>query len=86
MKHYSHDAKRAAFWLVLASMFAMGLLLLFYVPTHRISGALAFGVLAVLVIKHVGLLLIVGSPLVGMFNVARVRFKRLWSRGGDKAE
>ena len=73
MKHNPHDLKRAAFWLALASTFGLGLLLLFYVPHYRVSGALALGVVAVLVIKHVGLLMVVASPLVGAVKVARAR-------------
>jgi len=84
MKHTSHDAKRAAFWLLLASLFAMGLVLLFYLPSHKASGSLALGVLALIVLKHIGLFLVVGSPLAGVINVARVRLAGLWRRGGDK--
>ena len=72
-----HDSKRAAFWLVLGSAFLMGLLLLFYVPGHKISEGLALGVMAVLVLKHVGLLLILGPPLVGLLNMANTRVKAL---------
>jgi hypothetical protein len=54
----------------------MGLLLLFYVPNHKISEGLALGVMAVLVLKHVGLLVVVGFPLVGVLNVANTRAKR----------
>jgi hypothetical protein len=75
MKHGSHDAKRAAFWLVLASSFIIGLLLLFYVPSHKLSGGLALGVVAVLVLKHVGLFMILGSPMVGLVKVANARAK-----------
>jgi hypothetical protein len=85
MKHTSHGTKRMAFWLLLASLFAMGLVLLFYLPSHKASGSLALGVLALIVLKHIGLFLVVGSPLAGMVNVARARFARLWRRGGDKS-
>ena len=82
MKHNPHDTKRAAFWLLLAATFAMGLFLLFYLPNHKASGALALGLVAVLVLKHVGLLMIVGSPLFGVLNVARARLKSLWRKRG----
>jgi hypothetical protein len=39
MKSTLHDAKRAAFWLVLAATFIMGLLLLFYMPTQGRAGS-----------------------------------------------
>jgi hypothetical protein len=81
MKHTPHDARRAAFWLIIVSAFGMGVVLLLVGRNHKITGALALGVLAVLVIKHVGLFMIVGSPLVGMLNVARVRLKGLWRKG-----
>ena len=70
MKPTPHNVKRAAFWLVLAATFIMGLLLLFYVPNHKVSGGLALGVMAVLVLKHIGLLMILGSPVAGLLNVA----------------
>jgi hypothetical protein len=82
MKHGlngSHNARRLAFWLLLASAFAVGLVLLFWLPHHPLSGALALGFLAILILKHVGLALIIGSPLVGIVNVARARLKGLWS-------
>jgi hypothetical protein len=60
-----------------ASTFIMGLLLLFYVPNHKISGGLALGVMVVLVLKHVGLFIVFGAPLVGVLNVAKTRAKRL---------
>jgi len=77
MKHSPHDARRAAFWLLLASLFGMGLVLLFYLPRHKLSGGLALGVLGFIVLKHIGLFLVVGSPLAGIFNVARARLGRL---------
>jgi hypothetical protein len=84
MKHDPHDAKRAVFWLVLFAFFGMGLVLLFWLPTHKVSGALALGFLAILVLKHIGLFLVVGSPLVGLLNVARARLKGLWRGDPDK--
>jgi hypothetical protein len=77
----THDHKRIAFWLVLASLFAMGLILLFVLPQHHIVGALAVGVLALLILKHVGLLLIVGAPLTGLAKWAQVQLKRLHPQG-----
>jgi hypothetical protein len=80
MRHTSHDAKRAAFWLILASLFAIGLVLMFYLPGHRLVGSLAIGFLALLVLKHIGLFLVVGSPLTGMIKVAQVRLLRMRRR------
>lgn len=80
--HNPHDVKRAAFWLILALTFGAGLLLLFYVPDHRISGALALGVITLVILKHVGLFLTVGSPLAGALKVAQVRLKRILARHG----
>lgn len=69
MKHSPHDAKRAAFWLVVISAAVMGLALLVIGRNHKITGALALGVLAVILIKHVGLFMLVSSPLVGVLEV-----------------
>lgn len=77
MKHGSHHANRTTVWLVLASTFIMGALLLFYVPRHRISGGLALGVMAVLVLKHVGLLMIIGSPLAALLKTKRLLRKHI---------
>jgi len=33
-----------------------------------------------MVLKHIGLFLVVGSPLMGMINLARARLKGLWRR------
>jgi hypothetical protein len=84
--HSSHNVRRLVFWLLLASAFGMGLVLLFWLPHHPLSGGLALGFLALLVLKHIGLALIVGSPLVGAINVARVRLKGLWSRRGGPSD
>jgi hypothetical protein len=43
------------------------------------------GVVAVIALKHVGLLLLVGSPLVGSLNVARVRVARIWRKHHPRA-
>ncbi|MGD1097403.1 MAG: hypothetical protein ABSB35_36130 [Bryobacteraceae bacterium] len=75
--HDRHAAKRAVFWLVLASTFIVGLLLLFYVPNHKVSAGLALGVMAVLVLKHVGLLMLLGPLLAGALNMANTRAKGL---------
>jgi len=85
MKHTPHDARRAAFWLIIVSAFGMGVALLLIGRNHKITGALALGFLAVIVIKHVGLFMIVGSPLVGLLNVARARLKGLWRKGDSGA-
>jgi uncharacterized membrane protein len=69
VKHSPHDAKRAAFWLVVISAAVMGLALLVIGRNHKITGALALGVLAVILIKHVGLFMLVSSPLVGVLEV-----------------
>jgi uncharacterized membrane protein YhaH (DUF805 family) len=82
MKHSPHDAKRAAFWLVIVSAAIMGLALLLIGRNHKLTGALALAVVAILVIKHVGLFMLVGSPLVAALIVARARFKGLWRRHG----
>ena len=76
MKQRPHNAKRAAFWLLLASVFIIGLLL-FFVPSHKISGGLALGVVAILVLKHIGLLMIFGSPTIGALKIANKRAKGL---------
>jgi hypothetical protein len=61
----------------------MGLALLLIGRNHKLTGALALGFLAVLAVKHVGLLMLVGSPLVGALTVARARLARLWRRQGS---
>jgi hypothetical protein len=80
MKHDPHWARRLVFWLLLASAFAMGVVLLFLVPNHRISGALALGIVAVLILKHVGLLMIAGSPLIGAFSAIRRNLAIAWRK------
>ena len=82
MKIHDHNTKRTVFWLVIALSFAAGLFLLFYLPNHRISAGLALGVVALLALKHVGLFLVVGSPLTGLLQVARVRLRTLWRKHG----
>jgi|HubBroStandDraft_1064217.scaffolds.fasta_scaffold313835_2 hypothetical protein len=73
MKLTAHDAKRAAFWLAIVSAALVGLALLLIGRNNKLTGALALGFVAVLLIKHVGLLMLVGSPLAGIINVLRVR-------------
>jgi hypothetical protein len=80
MKHDPHRERRLEFWLLLASAFAMGGMLLFLVPNHRISGALALGIVAVLIVKHVGLLMIVGSPLIGALSAVRRSLAIAWRK------
>lgn len=76
MNLHSHASKRAAFWLVLTATAAMGAVLLFWLPNHPVSGGLALGVLAILILKHIGLLLLVGSPLIAAVKAASVRLMR----------
>ncbi len=76
MAHTPHNVRRATFWLVSASVALAGLALLLIGRDHKITGALALGFLAVLIIKHVGLFLLLGSPLVGLANAVRMRLGR----------
>jgi hypothetical protein len=76
MAHTPHSVRRAAFWLVIASVALTGLALLLIGRDHKITGALALGFLAILIMKHIGLFLLVGSPLVGLANAARMRLWR----------
>jgi hypothetical protein len=73
----THDHKRIAFWLILVSLFGIGVVLLFVLPSHHIAGALALGFLALLILKHVGLFFVVGAPLTGLLKYAQVQLKRL---------
>ena len=82
MKHTPRNARRAAFWLVLVTTAGMGLVLLLIGHNHKITGALALGVVVVLVIKHLGLFMLVGAPLVGLVNAARARLSGLWRTDG----
>ncbi|HXQ12146.1 MAG TPA: hypothetical protein VN805_14210 [Caulobacteraceae bacterium] len=73
----THDHKRLAFWLILAALFATGLVLLLVLPNHHVVGVVALGFLALLILKHVGLFLVVGAPLTGFGKWAQVQLKRL---------
>jgi hypothetical protein len=77
MRHEPHNAKRALFWILLAATFLLGLILLFVLRSHRIQGELALGFVALLVLKHVGLLMIVGAPLTAALKTANRRTKEL---------
>ncbi|MGA3047891.1 MAG: hypothetical protein ABSD67_14770 [Terracidiphilus sp.] len=77
MRHDGHTTKRIAFLALLAATFMLGLTLLFVVPNRKVSGALALGILAVLVLKHIGLVMIVGAPLTGAAKAANKRTKEL---------
>jgi len=47
--------------------------LLFYVPAHPVLS----GVVALIVLKHLGLVLLVGSPLAALFSRQREKLRGL---------
>ena len=60
-------------WLVGTVGIIVGALLLFYVPAHPVLS----GVVALIVLKHLGLVLLVGSPLAALFSRQREKLRGL---------
>jgi len=73
MRHRPHRVRRAALWLVYAAPVVLGLLLLRFLPSHRLAGGIAVGFIALMVLKHLGLLLIVAPLLAGLRRSVRLR-------------
>jgi hypothetical protein len=86
MRHDPRSIKRVGFWMLLATALAAGLALFVLVPNHKISGALALGIVAILVLKHVGLLMIVGAPLTGLLKLANKTWTDLLRKHSEKVD
>jgi hypothetical protein len=60
MKGHRHGYR----WLIGTAGIVVGALLLFYFPAHPVLS----GVIALIVVKHLGLVLLVGSPMAALFS------------------
>jgi hypothetical protein len=73
-------------WLLALIGVAVGLTIYFAAPSYRLaSGATTTGLVALIVLKHLGMLAAVASPFGALARTARVNARRLLGRDSGEA-
>ena len=80
-----HDGIDLRIWLFAVVGVAIGLAIYFLAPTYRLaSGATTVGLIALIVLKHLGMLVAVASPFAALARTTRSNVLRFLGRGSGE--